>query len=323
MNKSTLAVDVKISVIVPCHNPRLDYFGRVLEALKAQSLSLEAWELVVIDNASDPPLVDWADVSWHPHGRIVREETLGLTPARLRGFAESSGNLILMADDDNVLAPDYIEQSCRIADKLPQLGAFGGSIEPDFDEPPAAWTKPYWQHIAIRPVSRSVWSNDINHWESTPSGAGMCVRRTVALHYRDALRHNPMRRALDRTGSSLVSGGDTDIAWTACSMGMGMGCFTELRLTHLIPPQRLSQDYLVRMFEGKGYSGTILNALWKRADPEAPYEGYLNLLKAGFSRLWTNWKARRFQSARRRGMAKARCKLVASSLESHDQRATL
>ena len=43
---------VHASVIVCTHNPRLIYLRRVLEALRSQTLPLEQWELLLIDNAS-------------------------------------------------------------------------------------------------------------------------------------------------------------------------------------------------------------------------------------------------------------------------------
>jgi len=47
-----------------------------------QTLPLEQWELLVIDNASNEPLLKVWDLSCHPHARHIREEELGLTPIR-------------------------------------------------------------------------------------------------------------------------------------------------------------------------------------------------------------------------------------------------
>src|SRR3989442_702908 len=92
-----------ISVIICTHNPRPDYLERVLEALKAQTLSSEQWELVLVDNASRDQLSSWVQLSWHPQARCIRENELGLTPARLRGISEAVGKLFVFVDDDNVL----------------------------------------------------------------------------------------------------------------------------------------------------------------------------------------------------------------------------
>src|SRR5450759_5157394 len=81
---------MEISVIICTHNPRPHYFSRVLAALRSQTLPMVHWELLVIDNASQEPLTsDTYDLSWHPYARLVREEELGLSAARIRGMNEA------------------------------------------------------------------------------------------------------------------------------------------------------------------------------------------------------------------------------------------
>ncbi len=95
-----------ISVILCTHNPRADYLDRVLVGLRRQTLSFQHWELVLIDNASKEKVADRFDIGWHPNGRNIREDELSLTPARLRGIAESVAELLVFVDDDNVLDLD-------------------------------------------------------------------------------------------------------------------------------------------------------------------------------------------------------------------------
>jgi glycosyltransferase involved in cell wall biosynthesis len=91
-----------LSVIICAHNPRKEYIKRVVHALQQQSLETGSWELLLIDNASDRPLSAEIDLSWHSHARHVREEQLGLTPARLRGIKEAIAPVIVFVDDDNI-----------------------------------------------------------------------------------------------------------------------------------------------------------------------------------------------------------------------------
>ena len=91
------------SVIICTHNPRSDYFARVLDGLRNQTLPLDKWELLIVDNASRVPLASNWDISWHPATRHILESRLGLAPARRRGIQEASADLIIFVDDDNVL----------------------------------------------------------------------------------------------------------------------------------------------------------------------------------------------------------------------------
>ena len=249
---------MRLSVIICTHNPRPDYLKRTLGALCAQTLPRERWELLVIDNASREPLSGRLDLTWHGAARVVREDSLGLTPARLRGIREAWGELLVFVDDDNVLDPDYLEVACCVADERPWLGSWSGQCHPEFEREPPEWTRRYWGNLVIREFAKDVWSNLPWLAESMPCGAGLCVRRGVARHYQALHESGSRLIQLDRAGTSLLSGGDNDLAACACDIGQGMGIIESLRLTHLIPPERLTVEYLEQLTEGIYFSGVVL-----------------------------------------------------------------
>jgi glycosyltransferase involved in cell wall biosynthesis len=249
-----------LSVVICTYNPRWDYLQRCVDALRGQTLPPNRWELVVVDNRSDEPVADRVDLSWRSAARIVREETLGLTHARLRGIRETTGELLVLVDDDNVLDADFLETALRVSKEKPFLGSWSGQCRPGFEEQPPEWTRRYWGNLAIREFDKDVWSNLPRLSDTMPCGAGLCVRRDVALHY--LYLHESGKRSFqfDRTGDSLLSGGDNDLAACACDFGFGLGLIAALKLQHLIPPQRLTVDYISRLAEGIAFSSTLLDA---------------------------------------------------------------
>ena len=250
----------EISVVTCSHNPRSDYLHQVLDALRKQRLAKSRWEYLLIDNASQETLEARVDLSWHPNARHIREERLGLTHARLRGIREAAGDLLVFVDDDNVLDADYLEQVVRVAHEWPTLGAWGGQTRPGFESEPPDWTRQYWSRLVVREFDSDRWSNQPSQADTMPCGAGMCVRRSVADYYAELHAKGQRNILLDRAGDSLVSGGDSDLAICACDIGLGMGLFTALKLTHLIPADRLTEDYLARLLEGLAYSATVLES---------------------------------------------------------------
>src|SRR5205823_5982545 len=152
---------------------------RALDGLARQTLPVGKWELLLVDNASQPALDGGLDLSFHPQARLVREERLGLTAARLRGIRESSSKVLVFLDDDNVLDPAYLAHAAAIGDEWPVLGTWGGQILPEFEKTPPEWTRPYLGALAIRETERDCWSNDPQTVDALPYGAGMCVRRAV------------------------------------------------------------------------------------------------------------------------------------------------
>jgi hypothetical protein len=250
------------SVIICTHNPRHDYLKRCLAALEHQTLPKDQWELIIVDNASASESVPPRSLTWHPRTRILSEPKLGLTPARLCGIRAAKGDLLVFVDDDNVLDPDFLEITLRIGRERPFLGSWSGQCRPEFEQPPPEWTRRYWGNLVIRQFEQDVWSNLPRLPDTMPCGAGLCVRRSAALHY--VFLHESGKRSFqfDRTGSSLLSGGDNDLAACACDIGLGVGLFSSLRLTHLIPAARLTEAYLIQLLEGIALTATILD--WER-----------------------------------------------------------
>ncbi len=288
------------SVIICTHNPRQDYLQRVLQALQAQTLSTEQWELLLIDNSSDHVLADEIDLRWHPLARHIREEKLGLTQARLRGIEESIGEVLVFVDDDNVLEPDFLDINIQINKDWSILGAWGGQIVPEFEQAPPEWAKPYLILLAIREFDRDKWSNSTQPNDSVPCGAGLCVRKTVAQKYAERVREDDRRVRLGRKGSSMTSCEDTDLALTACDFGWGTGQFKSLKLTHLISANRLQESYLLRLVQGTSYSGTLLRAFRGKPIPTKP------CISKQLLENYTRWRMeprnRRFYDAKQAGI---------------------
>jgi glycosyltransferase involved in cell wall biosynthesis len=254
---------IQISVITCTHNPRSDYLERVLDGLKGQTLPKDRWEFLLIDNGSRDKVAEGCDLRWHPNGRHVREEELGLTPARIRGIHEAQGDLLVFVDDDNVLDGSYLENALRIRDEYKHLGAYGaGRIVAEFEIPPPPETLPHLKLLTIRDEKAPLWANLVTSNSSLPYGAGLCVLREIAWEYARQAVTDYRRKSLGRQGQLLLSSEDIDLAFFACKLGRGTGVFPTLALVHLIPPRRLSRDYLVRLAQGHAFSHVILARLW-------------------------------------------------------------
>ena len=243
--------DVRLTIIIPAHNPESGRLRRVIAGLGAQTVPPDTCEILVVDNASNPPLSFASIAAETPAGvRIVREETLGLTAARLRGFAEARGDLFVLVDDDNVLARDYLENAARCFAADARLGAAGGRCLPDFESPPPSWTREFDGLLALRDLGdqpeRESWETATErvYPRCAPVGAGLVLRRAAAEAYAAALAADPRRRAFDRAGSQLVSGGDNDLVMTTLEAGYAVAYRPELALTHLIPIRRIQRAYL-------------------------------------------------------------------------------
>ena len=300
----------QISVIICTHNPSHDRLSRVLRALQAQTLQPELWDLLLIDNASETPVTITSEEASRVAIRVVREDELGLTPARLRGIRESKGELLIFVDDDNVLDDTYLANANTIAATYPFIGAFGGSITGEFEESPPYWAVRYLPWLAICEIDRDYWSNLTNWSLAVPYGTGLCVRRAVAEDYARKASANPLRRALGRKGAALTSGEDNDLAICAIDLGMGTGRFRRLTLTHLIPKSRLTLEYIARLCAGCAASSLIVDSFRTNAKPtEVPK--WRKMARLALTLAQTPWRERRIPVATWKALEKAR-RLIAS-----------
>lgn len=250
---------MKVAVVLCAHNPRPHHFAATLEGLKQQDFPLNEWELIIIDNASSLPLMEGWDLSWHPNGRIVVESELGLARARRRGYAESSGTLIVHSDDDNVLAANYLTEAWKIHENLPFIGSFGGQWIPQFDEAPKSDRE--LSFGGARVFKSAGWSNLPDDNRTMPFGAGMCLRREVMGEYLKQVEQDPRRLVLGRTGNRFITGEDIDLNYVATGIGLGTGLFPSLSLIHLMPKERINEQHMIRYAEGNAYSMVILHWL--------------------------------------------------------------
>jgi glycosyltransferase involved in cell wall biosynthesis len=253
---------MKLSVVICAHNPREDHLAGALKALRQQTLPQDQWELLLIDNGSSVPLAKTWDLSWQVNARHLREEKLGLTFARLCGIRESVGDLLVFVDDDNVLAPDYLEAAARLSEEWPRLAAWGGQLTPVYEVAPPPEFRKWLDGYFGRKLEREAWSNVGRTGETTPSGSGMVVRRAVADYYAKLVQSDPVRSSLGRTGESLTSCEDYDLAWTSHTLGFGTGLFPSLKLEHLVPPKRMTRDYILKLKEGLSFSEQLLRWVW-------------------------------------------------------------
>ena len=305
---------ILLNIIICTHNPNQDYLEKVLKALQDQTLKAENWELLLIDNASDTILSSEIDLTWHPQSRHIREEKLGLTPARLQGIKEAVAETLVFVDDDNVLDSDYLEVALQISKDYPFIGAWGGQIKGEFEVAPPDWTKPYLPFLAIREFQEDKWSNLLHQGETTPCGAGICVRKIVAEKYSDIVCNDSKRLGLDRQGKLLMSCGDTDLAFTACDIGLGTGQFKALKLTHLIPANRLTEEYLIKLVEGMKYSQMILDTFRGKL-PTLQKTSWNKKLLNYYRLLKMDAKERRFYKAIRKAQVLATQEILTSQAQ--------
>jgi glycosyltransferase involved in cell wall biosynthesis len=231
------ASSLHISLIICTYN-NASLLDRTLTTLSKQQVPpYVKWMCLVVDNnCIDDTL---AIVNRHirsgaiPHLRIVSEPIQGLTPARLCGVKNTTGDWIAFVDDDCLLQEDWIAQAAMFASEHPNCGAFGGQVVLDWERPPPAFVLRYGYSFAEQ--------NHGSVQKKVPFlvGAGLVINRSALLA--TGWVNKPLLS--DRIGKRLVSGGDVEIVLRIRSAGYELWYAPECKLMHFIPSKRTSTDF--------------------------------------------------------------------------------
>ena len=107
----------KASVIIPAFN-RAELLRETLDSVLAQTFT--DWECVVVDDGSSEDLSFAGTLD--PRIRLIRQPNQGVSVARNRGIAHSTGGLIAFLDSDDLWLPAKLEKQVAAMDADPTIG---------------------------------------------------------------------------------------------------------------------------------------------------------------------------------------------------------
>lgn len=248
-------------MVICTHSPQVPLLTRVIDAIVPQLERINDGELLIVDNASSDP-VAMLPVAGQPRVRVVVEPRLGLTAARECAAREARGDIVVFVDDDNVLNDDYVQTAIELLSEQ-TIAVLSGCVEPEYLAPPPTWLRAHEAALAIRRIPDDTLrlARSFRYSSRFPIGAGMVIRRDVLRAYFAGSLETG--RIEGRRGNELLAGEDTDIALFAISRSLCVGSCGRLKLTHVIPPGRMTSDYIIRLNRGALRSAVLVNAKWR------------------------------------------------------------
>lgn len=121
---------MKVSVIIPTHN-RLEKLRETVEKLRFQTFSTEDYEIVVVDDGSNPPVTFEKDFIISPKVSIVRLEGEERSVARNKGAGKAAGELLVFIDDDITVKKDFVEKHWQAHQEFSEALAIGEILLPE------------------------------------------------------------------------------------------------------------------------------------------------------------------------------------------------
>lgn len=240
-----------ISFIICTYN-REQYIYECLSRLAANTAK-EGWEIILVNNNSTDNtaaecarfVADCKPGNYH----YFVETQQGLSYARNRGIAEAHGDWLVFLDDDAMVEKDYIAHLQSHLANHPEAGAFGGAIEPFFEDQQPDWLNPW----SMGFVSAIDLGNAVKPFpaKSYPIGANMGINKRVIEQV------GAFNTALGRMGNQLLGGEEKDIFSRIKKANYSILYFPRIKVQHCIPSKRTTEAFIAQLGYGVGCSENI------------------------------------------------------------------
>ncbi len=241
---------IRLSLIIATYN-RSRQLLTTLHSVAAQSAPADDWECVVVDNNSSDDTSQRVGTFAAEHPRLnircVVERRQGLSHARNCGIACSTGEYIAIIDDDERIVPDFISAYIDLFDTHPEAASAGGAIIAEYETARPRWMSRYTERPIANPIDLG---HSVREFPAgrIPGGGNMAIRRSAIERY------GGFDTSLGRCGATLAGGEESDLFERLANAGERCLYTPRAVMYHIIPPQKLSRDYFVRLSYNTGLS---------------------------------------------------------------------
>lgn len=171
----------EISVVI-CTLNRVSLLKQAIRSLRKQTLSPDAFEIIVVDNGSTDGTGDsirnMQKTYPNPRIRLVTEPVGGLGFARNRGVKEALGQYVAFLDDDAQAEAHWLARAMRCFDRItPSPLAVGGPIYPLYQGEKPAWFKDMYESDSKGNRERYLKKGE------TMSGSNMVMRKDTIIAF--------------------------------------------------------------------------------------------------------------------------------------------
>ena len=185
----------------------------------------------------------------HIHFRYFIETEQGLSHARNRGIKEAKGDIFIYVDDDALVNKEYLSSYYELFLKEKDVFAAGGPIIPQYETKPPKWMS----FITEELITGYLYQGEkIGKFKRRYPGGGNAAYRKEVFE-----KTGIFNVELGRKEGNLIGAEEKDIFDKMCSMGMKYLYHPKAILYHIIPEEKLRNDYFNRLTLSIGHSERI------------------------------------------------------------------
>ena len=239
-----------MSLVIATYN-RAEQLMVTLGSVAMQNAEAESWECIVVDNNSSDNTRERVEAFKSEHNslniRYIFEQNQGLSYARNAGIMASRGDIVAFIDDDERIVADFVSAYIDLFDQHPDAMAAGGEIIAEYPTGRPRWMSRYTERPIANPMS---FGDRVKLFPSSriPGGGNMAMRRRVF----DSI--GMFNTSLGRTGKRLLGGEESDLFERIVKHEYRVYYAPRAVMYHIIPKEKLSRDYFVRLATNTGIS---------------------------------------------------------------------
>ncbi len=213
------------------------------------------WEVLVVDNASsdDTKSVIGSFVARLPIQYLFEPEQ-GHSRSRNRAVEHASGDVMLWTDNDVRVDQRWLLVYLDGFARHPHAAFLGGRIKPVLEESTPTWLAETWDKCKPAYADRDLGDREIAIPPAGfPFGANFAVRTEVQRKF-------PYRVTLGRQGDGLLGDDEINVMQQMVDCGHTGMWLPESQVTHLIPSDRATPQYIANYFQAQGIANVLRNA---------------------------------------------------------------
>lgn len=241
---------IRLSLVIATYN-RAEQLMVTLGSVAMQSAEPSLWECIVVDNNSADDTHQRVEAFAKEHNKLniryIFERNQGLSHARNAGIAASSGDIVAFIDDDERIVEEFIEAYIELFDSHPDAMAAGGKIIAEYPAGRPHWMSRYTEQPIANPMD---FGGDVRLFPShrIPGGGNMAMRRRLFDSVGD------FNTSLGRTGKRLLGGEECELFERIAQFEYKVYYVPQAVMYHIIPEEKLTRDYFVRLATNIGIS---------------------------------------------------------------------
>ncbi len=297
--------DPEISVLLCTHNRRAQVL-RTCEALARQAYPAEAFEVVVIDNAStdDTAAQVQAYATRAPMAiRYLYEPQIGKVFALNAGLAAAKGRVLAFLDDDCEPRPEWLAQLVQGFEQ-DGVGVVGGPAYSHFpEEVEQDPERRFLAHKFLGDFTLGETRRELHGWES-PLGCNMAVLAEAAQ------KAGGFSATLGPKGNVKGAYEESDFAWRVRRAGYRLWWEPQAAVDHYPDAARLTRAGI----RGLAFITGEHSYLAKHPQPECPFMRLLRTLGLAFELLFKGLRWVTAPTSRTRFVAEFRLRCAVGKL---------